>query len=162
MIEEADRAILTARARALAREVPTEDLTERVSVVPFTLGGSAYAIEILLVREVVDAGSIAPVPGARPEFLGVTTYRGEMLGVIDLRVALGLAGRPAGAPRLLIIGERGPVIGLLADAVHDPIDVATASLLRSPGGHRLVRGMTADARLVLNGATLLAGPGRAA
>ena len=159
MIEEADRAVLTARARALAREMPAPDLAERIAVVPFTLGGSAYAVEILLVREVVDAGSIAPVPGARPEFLGVTTYRGEMLGVIDLRVALGLAARPVAAPRLLIIGDRGPVIGLLADAVEDPLDVATATLLRSPGGHRLVRGMTADARLVLDGAVLLAGPG---
>jgi chemotaxis signal transduction protein len=161
MIEEGDRAVLTARARALAREMPTPDLAERISVVPFALGGGAYAVEILLVREVVEAGSIAPVPGARHEFLGVTTYRGEMLGVIDLRVALGLAGRPAGAPRLVIIGERGPVLGLLADAVEDPIDVATASLLPSPGGHRIVRGMTADARLVLDGTALLAGSGGA-
>jgi purine-binding chemotaxis protein CheW len=154
MIRESDRALLAARAQLLAREPPTVDPGERIAVVPFTLGGSTYAIEILLIREVVDAGSIAPVPGAPPEFLGVTTYRGEMLGVIDLRVALGLAARPVGARHLLIVGERGPELGLLADAVDDPKDIAANALLSSPGGHRLVRGMTADARLVLAGRAL--------
>lgn len=155
MIEESDRQVLAARARILARETVAEDISERISVVPFSLGGSSYAIEILLIREVVEAGSIAPVPGAPPEFLGVTTYRGEMLGVIDLRVALGLAGRPRGARRLLILGDRGPELGLLADAVDDPTDIVVDALLPSPGGHRLVRGMTADARLVLAGDALL-------
>jgi purine-binding chemotaxis protein CheW len=158
MIEESDRAVLTARAQLLARASAREDVRERITVVPFTLGGSAYAIEILLVREVVEAESIAPVPGAPPEFLGVTTYRGEMLGVVDLRVALGVTGRPARALHLLILGGQRAELGLLADSVEDPTDVVIDTLLPSPGGHRLVRGMTADARLVLAGQALLAAP----
>jgi purine-binding chemotaxis protein CheW len=158
MIEEADRAVLEARALLLAREAATEDPRERITVVPFTLSGSTYAIEILLIREVVEAGSIAPVPGAPPEFLGVTTYRGEMLGVVDLRVALGVAHRPARAPHLLILGGQVAELGLLADAVQDPIDVVIAALLPSPGRHPLVRGMTSDARLVLAGQALLGVP----
>jgi purine-binding chemotaxis protein CheW len=158
MIEESDRAVLTARARLLAREAATEDARERISVVPFTLGGSAYAIEILLVREVVEVESIAPVPGAPPEFLGVTTYRGEMVGVVDLRVALGVAGRPARTRHLLILGDQRAELGLLADAVEDPTDVVIGALLPSPSGHRLVRGMTSEARLVIAGQALLAAP----
>jgi purine-binding chemotaxis protein CheW len=161
VIEESDRAVLAARAQILARVVAPADTTERLSVVPFSLGGSTYAIEILLVREVVDAGSIAPIPGARPELLGVTTYRGEMVGVLDLRVALGLVGRPMLGRHLLIVGERGPELALLADAVEDPIDVISAALLPSPGGHPLVTGMTSDARLVIAGRALLAGPATA-
>jgi chemotaxis signal transduction protein len=159
MIEESDRAVLTARALTLAREAATEDTRARLFVVPFTLGGSAYAIEISLLREVVEAESIAPVPGAPPEYLGVTTYRGEMLGVVDIRVALGVARRPARARHLLILGDRGAELALLADVVEDPTDVVIGTLLASPGGHPLVRGMTSDARLVLAGRALLSAPG---
>jgi chemotaxis signal transduction protein len=159
MIEESDRIVLTARALTLAREAPVADLRERVSVVPFTLDGTTYAIEILLVREVVDSGSIAPVPGAPPEFLGVTTHHGGMLGVIDLRVALGRASRAARAQHLLILGDGGAEIGLLADAVEDPTDVVIEELLPSPNGHQLVRGVTGDARVVLAGRSLLAATG---
>ena len=159
MIEESDRVVLTARARTLAREAPAEDHRERISVVPFMLGGNSYAIEILLVREVVDSGSIAPVPGAPPEYLGVTTYRGGMLGAIDLRVALGLASRPARARHLLILGDGDAELGLLADAVEGPVDIVVVELLPSPRSHRLVRGMASDDRLVLAGRGLLAAPG---
>lgn len=159
MIEESDRIVLAARAMTLARAAPIADLRERISVVPFTLGGSRYAIEILLVREVVDSGSIAPVPGASAEFLGITTYRGGMLGVVDLRVALGIASRPVRAPHLLILGDGSAELGLLVDAVGDPTDVVISELLPSRGGHRLVRGVTRDARLVLAGRGLLAGSG---
>lgn len=159
MIEESDRVVLAARALTLAREEPATDLRERIAVVPFTLDGSTYAIEILLVRQVVDSGSIAPVPGARPEFLGVTTYRGGMLGVIDLRVALGMASRAARARHLLILGEGRAELGLLADAVADPTDVVIGEMVPWPKGHRLVRGMTRDGRVVLAGRDLLAGTG---
>jgi chemotaxis signal transduction protein len=162
MIEESDRVVLAARALALARKAAAADQRERISVVPFTLDGTTYAIEILLIREVVDSGSIAPVPGASPEFLGVTTYRGGMLGVIDLRVALGRASRAARARHLLILGDGGAELGLLADSVADPTDVVVGELLPSPNGHRLVRGMTHDARLVLAGRELLAGIGPSA
>ena len=162
MIEETDRVVLAARALTLAREPPAADLRERTSVVPFTLDGSRYAIEILLVRAIVDSGSIAPVPGARPEFLGVTTYRGEMLGVMDLRVALGRASRAAGARHLLILGDGGAELGLLADAVAEPTDVVIGELLPSPSGHRLVRGITPDGHLVLAGRDLLAATGATA
>ena len=161
MIEESDRIVLTARALTLAREAPAADTRERISVVPFTLDGTTYAIEILLVREVVDSGSIATVPGAPPEYLGVTTHRGRMLGVIDLRVALGRASRAARARHLLILGDGTAELGLLADTFEDPTDVVIGEMLPSPGGHRLVRGVTREAQVVLAGRVLLAstGPG---
>lgn len=162
MIEESDRVILAARALTLAREAPTVDTRERISVVPFTLDGTTYAIDILLVREVVGSGSIATVPGAPPELLGVTTHHGGMLGVIDLRVALGRSRRAARARHLLILGDEGAELGLLADAVEDPTDVVIEELVPSPNGHRLVRGMTRDARIVLAGRELLAATGATA
>lgn len=157
MIEESDRAVLAGRARTLARETQTADTRERMSVVPFTLGGGTYAIEILLVREALDSGSIAVVPGAPPEFLGVTTYRGGMVGVIDLRVALGMASRPARARHLLILGDGDAELALLADTVEGTTDVVIGELLPSPRGHRLVRGMTSDGHTVLAGRELLDG-----
>ena len=162
MIEESDRIVLTARALTLAREAPAVDSRERITVVPFTLDGTTYAIEILLVREVVDSGSIATVPGAPAEYLGVTTHRGRMLGVIDLRVALGRASRATRARHLLILGDGTAELGLLADAFEDPTDVVIGELLPSPSGHRLVRGVSRDARVVLAGRDLLASIGPSA
>jgi chemotaxis signal transduction protein len=86
------------------------------------------------VVEIAGLGEIAPVPGARPEILGVRNLRGQILPVIDLAALLGLT--PAAAPRQLLVAETGNLsAGLAIDEVinvqelPDPTEPAESEFL---------------------------------
>jgi chemotaxis signal transduction protein len=104
------------------------------------------------------------VPGGPAAIRGVTTYRGEILAVVDVRAAL---GHPAGGLSdllwVVVVGADAPEFGLLADEVTG-VERVGASELRplaaeaSAPARRLARAMTERAALVLDGAALLADP----
>jgi len=156
------RAILAERARLLARRPPPPPEGEELSVVTFVVGGESFCVEMGYVREVVRLRHVAPVPGAPPAVLGVTTYRGEILAVIDVRRLL---GRPVGAladlHRIVVLGTAAPELGLLADEVVGATSLRVADLQplstsRGGPGGRVARAVTPDAVLVLDGGALLA------
>ncbi len=150
---DAARAILTARARSLARPTATAPTGEELSVVGFEAGGEAFAIEARYAHEIVRLRHLAPVPGAPAAVCGVTTYRGEILAVVDVRATLGhRAGGLADLLWVIVIGAAMPEFGLLADRITG-VEAIGATGLRA---RRLARATTERAALVLDGATLLA------
>ena len=94
----------------------------------------AYALPVTNVREICDVGELTPVPGARPEVLGVRNLRGQVLPVVDLAGLLGVA-RAGSAARLLVAEAGGLSAGLAIDEVSgvddlaDPPDEADSDLL---------------------------------
>ncbi|HZP97457.1 MAG TPA: chemotaxis protein CheW [Candidatus Limnocylindria bacterium] len=159
---DAARAILTARARSLARPTATAPTGEELSVVGFEAGGEAFAIEARYAHEIVRLRHLAPVPGAPAAVCGVTTYRGEILAVVDVRATLGhRAGGLADLLWVIVIGAAMPEFGLLADRITG-VEAIGATGLRplaadaSARARRLARATTERAALVLDGATLLA------
>jgi chemotaxis signal transduction protein len=70
------------------------------------------------VREIADLGQVEPVPGSRPEMLGIRNMRGQILPVIDLARLLGLA-RTALPARLLVAEAGGLQAGFAIDEVSD-------------------------------------------
>lgn len=144
--------VLTERARALARPPdPGPPPGERVSALWFRVGAERYAVEIARVREVRKLESFAPVPGAPAPFLGVTMLRGVVLPVADLRAAL---GRPATGlsdlSRLVVLAD----VGLLVGDLEAVAPVRVDDLAPPPEGARFVRGVTADARVLIDAAAL--------
>jgi purine-binding chemotaxis protein CheW len=160
-------AVLQARARALAK-VPAvpPDASEVLTVVRFDLGDEPYAIEARHVRRVVriDDRSVTPIPGT-PEFLaGVINMAGEILAVFDLGRLLGIPRGARSAPaHVLVLGNDDDELGLLADSAHEVASLRIDALLEAPGslegfGRDILRGVTADALIVLDGAALLRDP----
>lgn len=86
--------------------------------VRFRAGGSGYALPVTEVLEVAEIGLLAPVPGAPEPVLGVRNLHGQVLAVVDLALALGLA-RDRPASRLLIVESEGRRAGLAIDEVLD-------------------------------------------
>jgi purine-binding chemotaxis protein CheW len=67
------------------------------------VAGEAYAVPVQNVLEVGRTGPVTPVPGARPELLGVLNLRGRILALVDLAQVLGLhATLP---PARMMVGE---------------------------------------------------------
>ncbi len=130
----ADRAILEERASRL-RQQPTDNAGEngeRAPVALLSLGGEEMGIELSAVREFVSVLSVAPVPCCPPHILGQINLRGDIVTLVDVRVALRTArtspryfeanftgsGPQKAVPVVVVQHEDAPV-GIVIDAVRD-------------------------------------------
>ena len=48
-------------------------------------GEAVCALELIQVRRILRSLKIHPIPGAQPELLGLSQWRGEPLALLDLR-----------------------------------------------------------------------------
>ncbi len=158
--EEVNRR-LTVRARLLARRPAEPRRGEAIDALLFLLGEERYAIETRFVREVARFRDFTVVPGAPEVLVGVTSLRGEILPVFDLRPLLGLArNRLNDLSRAIVLEEGDERIAFLADEAREIVKVPLSALAAPaalPEGmeRALLRGVTADALIVLDGAALL-------
>jgi len=86
----------------------------------FELGGETYCVDIDYVSEIVDRGSVTPVPNA-PEFVeGVMDLRGRTTSIVDPKALLNVGG--GDARRIVIFDadsfEDDAAVGWLVDAVN--------------------------------------------
>ncbi|MEA2624968.1 MAG: purine-binding chemotaxis protein CheW [Candidatus Binatota bacterium] len=153
--------VLQERARLLARPSERDRTGETLSVLAFTLGGERYALETRHLREILRPTPVAPVPGLPEYVLGVTSLRGEILAVVDLRILLGLPAGPASdRARLIVLGDRFAEFAIVAEAIEEaaviPVRDLTASSAALWGtGREVVRGITPQAWIVLDASALL-------
>jgi purine-binding chemotaxis protein CheW len=96
--------------------------------IAFRVATSTYAIAVSLVREIVRTAHITPVPRAPPSVMGITSFRGRIVTIVDLGRRLGLACAvlpepedtpmgPASRVRILMIDVGSETVGLLVDEV---------------------------------------------
>lgn len=99
----------------------------------FSLGGETFAMPVEPVQQIVRISSITRVPHAPRPIRGVTNLRGRVIPVIDLRVRVGLpAAEIDRSSRIIAVGSRGRVIGLLVDAVHQVMHIDLNQIQRPP------------------------------
>jgi purine-binding chemotaxis protein CheW len=103
----------------------------------FDLQGETFALEAVLVREVLDRAPETAVPGA-PVFVGaVINFRGRIIPLADLRLAFDLEpGESTVDSRIIVIefdidGEAA-FIGLRADKVHEVTTIEASSTEAAP------------------------------
>lgn len=97
--------------------------------IAFRVADECYAIELVVVKEVISPPPFVPVPGAPAEVLGVINLRGSVVTVINSRRVLSLEGVPAGPQaRVLVIDEEGQDVGVLVDSVDDILRVDVDTL----------------------------------
>jgi purine-binding chemotaxis protein CheW len=92
------------------------------NLVSFLVGEVRYAVDIHLVREIVNPLPMVPLPHAPPEVIGVSDHRGNVLPIVDLRVRFGLSpGDNTRRTKWIIV--RVPAaeqsVALVVDAVTD-------------------------------------------
>ncbi len=158
-----EAAVLRQRAQQLARPpAPAEASLDGSEALEFSIAGQRCLLALEWVREVRAPGEQVPVPLAAEPLVALAQLRGRMLPVLDVRALLGIAAAaPAGAPRLVVLGRELPVLCIAASAVHGLQRLAAADAERRSAPlesvrPELVRGVTADGHLVLDGERLLA------
>ena len=98
-------------------------------------GEEEYALPVEEVREIAPLGRVSPVPGAPAEVLGIWNLRGEVMALIELAAALGIAG---GEASRIVVAERGDLhAGLVVDEV---IDICSLPEAREPAESEYLSG----------------------
>ncbi len=84
----------------------------------FRISNEHFAIAATSLRQILEPPAIVPVPNTPAHLLGVINLRGEILGVLDLRVPfrLGVAGTSE-EERLLVLKKNRRSVAIVADAV---------------------------------------------
>lgn len=109
----------------------------------FTLGGEAFAMDLLRIREVIEFPALTEVPMAPPSVRGVINLRGAVVPVIDLSVRFGRGAMEAGRRSCVVILEVPladglPVLGLVVDSVSRVLDMAPGDIEPPPAfGNRI-------------------------
>jgi purine-binding chemotaxis protein CheW len=92
------------------------------NLVGFLVGEVRYAVDIHIVREIVNPLPLVALPHAPDEVIGVSDHRGDVLPVIDMRVRFGLRS-PSTTRRtkwiIVRVPGRDQVVALVVDAVAD-------------------------------------------
>lgn len=157
---------LEKRTRLLAARVePAVERDDDLELVVFRLGNERYAIESSYVLEIVRLPDLTVIPGAPEWVRGVMNRRGEVLLIVDLRGLLGgsTAEREPDEGGNVIVCGGDVELGIVADEADElrrlPVDaVLDGSSVRGPTSSELIRGVTADATLILDAASLLRDP----
>ncbi|TKS53948.1 purine-binding chemotaxis protein CheW [Luteimonas yindakuii] len=131
-------------------------------------GAQAYALELLKIREVVRPMPLLSLRGAVPSVAGVMNLRGQVVPVIDLGVQLGeSAAADTGSTRIIVLEERGEVLGLRVCSVEDVVVINDAQVedthvsRLAPVGDRRIHGIARigrDVMLLLDASRLIEMP----
>lgn len=115
--------------------VPSEAV--RQQYLSFALGGEAFAVNVLQVKEILDVVNITRVPQMPDYMLGVINLRGSVVPVVDLRCKFGMEKRALGQESCIVVlevdfdGEQ-LVIGALTDAVREVLDLSSEEIEPPP------------------------------
>lgn len=92
----------------------------------FNLAGNTFGIPVVRIREVLEFGTITPIPGVPDHMIGVMNVRNSAVPVVDLRMLFNVEISDATQDTCVIIlevrkGEDVVQVGALVDSVFEVI-----------------------------------------
>lgn len=95
-----------------------------LEVLTFDIAGETFAIEAVMVQEILDLLPETPVPGARPFVGSVLNFRGRVIPLADIKLAFGMEATTTTIDsRIIVIAlelDGEPVlIGVRTDKVNE-------------------------------------------
>jgi purine-binding chemotaxis protein CheW len=120
--------------------MPEKVVVEEKQLVVFHLGEEAYAVDITMVREIIQLQPITRVPGTPPSVEGVINLRGSIIPIVDLRKRFQLNKIEHDKDtRIVVVNCKGQDVGVIVDSVAQvlriPVDSIEASSSVFSGEH---------------------------
>lgn len=84
----------------------------------FTLGGEIYGTPLMAVREVCEFQKAKPIPHTVNSFIGVINIRGEIVGVVDLRLRLNYPAKDSKVIAMMVFNTEEGALGAVADTLE--------------------------------------------
>lgn len=113
-----------------------EKAEEVIEILTFTLMQQEFAFRVSQLEEILRYQWTTRIPQTPPYVIGVTSLRGKIIPIIDLKLKLSLAG-PGHAPdnnkgkMLIVKGPKGP-IGVTVDRVIGVVRIGESEILPPP------------------------------
>lgn len=103
----------------------------------FQLAGEAYGVEILKVQEIRGWEAVRVIPNTPAFIKGALNLRGSIVPIIDLRERFSMEKSEYSPMTVVIVlcvehDENSYVMGIVADAVSDVLDVKVADIKQAP------------------------------
>ena len=129
--------VQTQSSRALAAAQALAPAPDPAQYLTFMLAGEMFAIGILAIKEIIEYGSLTPVPMMPASVRGVINLRGAVVPVMDLLARFGKPPSPVTKRSCIVIvevahGDERQVIGVAVDAVSEVLDIAPADIEPPP------------------------------
>jgi purine-binding chemotaxis protein CheW len=105
---------------------------EFLEVLTFDVNGETFALEAIVVQEILDVVPETLVPGSRAFVSSVINFRGKVIPLADIRLAFGMdAAETTINSRIVVIslslrGEQ-VLVGLMTDRVNEVTNLARAA-----------------------------------
>ena len=103
----------------------------------FMLGGDAYALGILSIKEIIEYTAMTEVPMMPASIRGVINLRGAVVPVMDLQVRFGQSANPVTKRTCIVIAEVSSAegqqtMGIVVDAVNEVLDIDASDIEAPP------------------------------
>jgi len=108
----------------------------------FWVGDEEYAVDIGEIQEIIKVPLVTEVPRVDASVVGITSLRGTIVPILDLRRVLQLAQpEHTGDTRVLVVRGDGEPVGLLVDRVSSVVRFNQSDLEPTPA---TMQGATSD------------------
>lgn len=97
-------------------------------ILEFSLGDNRYGVAISEVDEIVEKGSLTPLPKSSRHVEGVMDLRGETTTIVDPKRVFDVDGESVGNRVIIFERTEGQGIGWIVDAVHEVSTLAEADV----------------------------------
>jgi purine-binding chemotaxis protein CheW len=119
-------------------EPPPPPSVEADNLLAIGVAGDPYAVRLREISALFADRTTTPLPGSRPELLGVGGFRGSIIPVYDLARLLGYPG--SAAPRWLVVTAGVPPVAFAFDSLDGHLRVAADAIARVDTGGEADRG----------------------
>jgi purine-binding chemotaxis protein CheW len=97
------------------------------------VGGQLFGLPVLLVRDVLGAQRLTPVPLARRDVAGVLNLRGRIVTAIDVRRRLGMPPREEGGALMnVVVDHQSELYCLIVDQLGEVLRLDDGAFEASP------------------------------
>lgn len=121
----------------MATEMRLEQLEQVEQFLTFELAGESYGVEILKVQEIRGWEAVRDIPNTPDYIKGALNLRGAIVPIIDLRERFNMEKTEYSPVTVVVVlcvedTQCSNVMGIVADAVSDVLDIKTVEIKDSP------------------------------
>ncbi len=121
----------------MANDAKSNQSNMSAQYLTFDLAGEMYGVEILKVQEIRGWEKVRKIPNVPSYVKGALNLRGEVVPIVDLRVRFAMENCEFTPVTVVIVlcvkSKQGTnVIGVVADAVSDVLDIKFAEIKDKP------------------------------
>lgn len=128
---------MNAILQAGERHAASTAQSDQQQYLTFVLGGEAYAMGILAIKEIIEYGNVTEVPRMPAFIRGVINLRGAVVPVIDLSARFGKPATKITRRTCIVIievptGAETQDVGVMVDAVNAVLEIPPSEIEPPP------------------------------